>query len=94
MLHLTESRNSPIESFSKNGMLCHSNKSILFHYVTPLHVKGLRESVVLSVLFPPVAPIGRQKLDVPLFELLSKVSLSHALFVINRVQATGTDLKD
>ncbi len=41
LLHVPESLNSPIESFGKNVMMRHSNKSILFHCNTSLHVKAI-----------------------------------------------------
>lgn len=40
-LHVPESLNSPIESLSRNVMMRHSHKSILFHYNTSLHVKAV-----------------------------------------------------
>ena len=41
LLHVPESLNSPIESLGRNVMMRHSDKSILFHCNTSLHVKAV-----------------------------------------------------
>ena len=60
-LHVPESLNSPIESFSKNVMMRHSDKSILFHCNTSLHVKAV--GVCCSNhSFPLVDPMRRKEM--------------------------------
>jgi len=83
-LHVPESLNSPIESLSRNVMMRHSDKSILFHYNTSLHVKAV--GVCCSDhSFLLVDPMRRKEMGFPLSELLPKRIPPYSLSAVNRV---------
>jgi hypothetical protein len=83
-LHVPESLNSRLESFSRNVMMRHSDKSILFHCNTSFHVKAV-EVLCSNHSLLLIDPMRRKAMRFPLSELLPKMRPPYFLSGINRV---------